>query len=179
MQERCPTVPLVSDEEANEDLKEVYRMCREAMGGVPHLARVIANCEGALTPFLELAGAIGKEYAVPNRLKQLAVIRTAELNGCGYCRSIHVPKGREMGIEEEKLEGVAADEVAHDVFAPEERLVLRMTDEMTGMVGARPETVAEVKERWGATGAVELMMVISFYNLLNRLAESAQVPLEG
>lgn len=177
--ERNPTLQLVSDEQADEDLKQVYEMCTHAMGGVPHLARVIANCKELLTPFLQLAGAVAMEYQVPMRLKQLAVLRTAELNGCSYCRSIHVPKSLAMGIDADKIEGVRQRELQESIFDEQERLVIRMTDEMTGHVGAQPETVRRAKELWGEAGTVELMMTVAFYNLMNRLAETSQVPLEG
>ena len=49
--ERNPTLSLVTDEQADEDLKQIYEMCQQAMGGVPHLARVIANCKDLLGPF--------------------------------------------------------------------------------------------------------------------------------
>ena len=177
--ERNPTLSLVTDEQADEDLKQIYEMCQQAMGGVPHLARVIANCKDLLGPFLGLAGAVAQEYTVPMRLKQLAVLRTAELNGCAYCRSIHVPKGEQLGLDSDKMEGVAQKDIPDDVFSAEEKIVIRMTDEMTGRVGAEKDTVAQAREMFGEAGAVELMMTISFYNLMTRLAETSQVPLEG
>lgn len=179
MEERHPTIGLVSDEDANQDLKQVYEMCRQAMGGVPHLTRVIANCPDLIGPFMGLAGAVSQEYAVPMRIKQLAVLRTAELNGCGYCRSIHVPKTQEMGIAQEKMDGVATKEIQQSLFSPEELVAIRMADEMTGAVGAEADTVRQAKELFGEAGAVELMMTVAFYNLMTRLAETSQVPLEG
>lgn len=177
--DRVPQLSSVSDEQADEDLKQIYEMCRQAMGGVPHLARVIANSKELLVPFLQLAGAVAMDYTLPMKLKQLAVLRTSELNGCAYCLGINVPKGRAFGIESHKIEAVTQREVPASVFTEEERLVIQMADEITGAVGARPGTMARSRELFGEAGTVELLMIISFYNLINRLAESTQVPLEG
>ena len=176
---RNPTLPLISDAEASEDLQQIYEMCQQAMGGVPHLTRVIANCPELLGPFLGLAGAVSQEYKVPLRVKQLAVLRTAELNGCSYCRSIHVPKSDAMGVEQEKIDGVGEQTIQSSLFDDEELTALAMADEMTGAVGAKRETVERAKELWGGAGVVELMMTVAFYNLMTRLAETSQVPLEG
>jgi AhpD family alkylhydroperoxidase len=177
--ERNPTVHLVGDEQADAILQQTYEMCKQAMGGVPHLTRAIANCQELVVPFMQLAGAVATEHVLPAKVKQLAVLRAAELNGCSYCRSIHVPKAAQLGVDQHKVEGVKARDLPRDLFSDEEELVIRMTDEMTGEVGAKRETVERAKKLWGDAGAIELMMTIAFYNLMNRLAESSQVPLEG
>ena len=170
---------MIADDDASEDMQQVYELCRQAMGGVPHLTRVIANCPDLLGPFMGLAGAVSQEYKVPLAIKQLAVLRTAELNGCSYCRSIHVPKSQSMGVDAEKMEHIAEKSIQADIFSEEELVVLAMADEMTGAVGAKAETVERARALWGDAGVVELMMTVAFYNLMTRLAETSQVPLEG
>lgn len=176
---REPLLPEIEDEEADDELKKVYAMCREAMGGVPHLARIIANSKELLEPFLGLAGAIAQEYKVPLAIKQLAVLRTSELNGCSYCRSIQRPKGEQIGIDKDKLDAIERKDMGHELFSDDEKLALRMAEEMTGSIGASAHTVSEAQKRWGEDGAVDLMMTIPFYNLMNRLGETTQAPLEG
>lgn len=179
MEEREARLPLISDDEASEDMRQVYELCQQAMGGVPHLTRVIANCPDLLGPFMGLAGAVSQEYKVPTKIKQLAVLRTAELNGCSYCRSIHVPKSEAVGVDPAKMQGLADKTVQADIFSEEELVVIAMADEMTGAVGAKKETVDRARALWGDAGVVELMMTVAFYNLMTRLAETSQVPLEG
>ncbi len=84
-----------------------------------------------------------------------------------------------MGIAQEKMDGVATKEIQQSLFSPEELVAIRMADEMTGAVGAEADTVRQAKELFGEAGAVELMMTVAFYNLMTRLAETSQVPLEG
>lgn len=171
-------VPLVTDDKASSDLKEQYGHVAAAMGRVPHLARVIANCESLFGPFMGLAGAVAMEHTVPMNLKSLAVLRASELNGCGYCKGMHGPILKSLGVSDQKIEGVLQKDIQADLFSEKERLVLQLTDEMTENVAASPAVVKRARQTFGDDGAVELMMTIAFYNLMNRMAESSGVPLE-
>ncbi len=171
-------VPLVTDEEASSDLRKQYGFVSQAMGRVPNLARVIANCESLFGPFMGLAGAIAMEHKLPMSLKELAVLRASELNGCGYCKGMHGPIMKQMGIDDRKIDAVSEKDILPGIFSDQEVVVLRLTDEMTENVAANPETVKKVRQLFGDDAAVELMMTIAFYNLMNRMAESSGVPLE-
>ena len=171
-------VPLVSDEKASPDLREQYKHVAAAMGRVPHLARVIANCEGLFGPFMGLAGAVAMEHKLPMDLKELAVMRTSELNGCIYCKGMHGPIMRQMGMNEKKIDAVTTREIAPGIFSDKEIVVLKIADEMTEKITASPELVKQARTLLGDEATVELMMTVGFYNLMNRLAETSGVPLE-
>lgn len=172
-------VPLVTDEAASSELREQYGFVAQAMGRVPNLARVIANCESLFGPFMGLAGAVAMEHKLPMPLKELAVMRASELNGCGYCKGMHGPIMKQMGIDDQKIDAVSQKDLLPGLFSEQELAVLRLTDEMTENVAADPETVKKARQLFGEEATVELMMTIAFYNLMNRMAESSGVPLEG
>jgi uncharacterized peroxidase-related enzyme len=176
--ERISTISMVDDASAGPELKEIFKHVEAAMGRVPNLARVVAHSPPILGAFMQLAGTVAMPHKVPMDLKELAVLRVAELNGCPYCAGMHRPMMRQMGIPEEKIAGLAEKKIARDVFEEKEAAVLQLADEMTQNVGAKPDTVARVREAFGEDGTIELMMTIAFYNLMTRLTDTSGVPLE-
>jgi uncharacterized peroxidase-related enzyme len=176
--DRVATISMVDDAAATAELKEIFKHVEAAMGRVPNLARVIAHSPPILGAFMQLAGTVAMPHKVPMDLKELAVLRVAELNGCPYCAGMHRPMMRQMGISEEKIEGIAAKRIAPSVFSETEVAILDLADEMTENVAAKPETVARVRGIFGEDGTVELMMTIAFYNLMTRLTDTSGVPLE-
>ncbi len=177
--ERVPTISMVDDASAGPELREIFKHVQAAMGRVPNLARVVAHSPPILDAFMQLAGTVAMSHKVPMDLKELAVLRVSELNGCRYCAGMHRPMMRQLGISEEKIAGLAEKGRTRGVFTETEEMVLQLTDEMTENVGARPETVARVREKFQEDGTVELMMTIAFYNLMTRLTDTSGVPLEG
>jgi uncharacterized peroxidase-related enzyme len=178
MTERIATISMVDDANAGPELKEIFKHVEAAMGRVPNLARVVAHSPPILGAFMQLAGSVAVPHKVPMDLKELAVLRVAELNGCSYCAGMHKPMMRQMGIPEEKISGLTEKQIARGVFDDTETAILQLTDEMTEHVGAKPETVARVREKFGEDGAVELMMTVAFYNLMTRITDTSGVPLE-
>lgn len=176
--ERIPTISMVDDASAGPELKEIFKHVEAAMGRVPNLARVVAHSPPILGAFMQLAGTVAMPHKVPMDLKELAVLRVAELNGCPYCSGMHKPMMREMGISEEKISGIAEKGIAPGIFTDAEVAILQLSDEMTKNVGARPETVALIRKLFGEDGTIELMMTIAFYNLMTRLTDTSRVPLE-
>jgi uncharacterized peroxidase-related enzyme len=176
--ERVATISMVDDASATPELREIFKHVEAAMGRVPNLARVIAHSPPLLGAFMQLAGTVAMPHRVPMDLKELAVLRVAELNGCPYCAGMHRPMMRQMGISEEKIQGIASRRIAPSVFTDTELAILELADQMTENVGAKPETVARVRGSFGEDGTVELMMTIAFYNLMTRLTDTSGVPLE-
>ncbi|MEO7112884.1 MAG: carboxymuconolactone decarboxylase family protein [Polyangiaceae bacterium] len=171
-------MPLVSDESASPDLREQYTHVAAAMGRVPNLARVIAGSEKLFGPFLGLAGAIAMDGKLPMDLKELAVMRTSELNGCVYCKGMHGPIMRSIGMDEKKIGAVTDRQIASGIFSDKELVVLNIADEMTEKISASPALVKKARGLLGDEATMELLMTVAFYNLMNRLAETSGVPLE-
>ena len=106
------------------------------------------------------------------------MVRTSELNGCPYCRSFHRARLRALGVEGSKAAGLAAPEIAREFYTDEELAVLRLADEMTLEIKAKPETLAAIAKLYGHDGAVELMAAVALLNFDNRMAFTAGLPVD-
>jgi hypothetical protein len=63
-----------------------------------------------------------------------------------------------------------------DLYTEEELAVLRLADEMTLDVKAKPETLHAIAKLYGSEGAIELMAAVALLNFDNRMAFTAELP---
>jgi uncharacterized peroxidase-related enzyme len=176
MQE-TPIIPLVQDGEGSEEVQQLFARIRAAIGFVPNLFRLWANAPHLLPTLVQMETTICGSGKVPARLKELAALRTSELNGCPYCKAFHGHNVRQLGYDESQVSAVQQTaEPASGLFTTEELAVLTLADEMTRSVSARAETLGHIQALFGRDGAVELMATIALLNFDNRMAYSAQTP---
>jgi len=153
---------------------------REILGNTPrklNVARMIANSETVFHNFSRLGNSLMTRAALSSKLREIAILRTAKLTGSVYEWTQHVPIASAAGVSEEQ---VAAMENWEDArcFDEAERLVLRLTDEVTRNVKGRRETVEALKRHLGAPELVELILSIGFWGMVARLLETTEVDLE-
>lgn len=148
---------------------------RAALGFVPNLVRLWAEAPHLVSTLVSLETTIGGPGLVPQRLKELAMTRTSELNGCPYCKSFHHARLRTLGFPQHLRTQLGSPELPLELFDERERCVLRLAEEMTLDVRASPATLEECRNLFGRAGAVELMAAVALLNFDNRMAYSAQL----
>lgn len=92
-----------------------------------HLAKAARPAYDALDAFARTVGTIAQDAGIDERLKELALVHSSQLNGCAYCVRVHV--GRAVAA------GVTADEIAQlatwresGVFSARERAALELAE---------------------------------------------------
>jgi AhpD family alkylhydroperoxidase len=124
-----------------------------------------------------LLGAIRGESTLPPDLRELAVLRVAELNGAEYEWTAHEPVARRAGMTGAQL---AAVRVGGDVGVLDERqrAVIAYTDAMTRDI-AVPDALFElVRAHFDERQVVELTVTVGAYNLVSRFLVALQVGAE-
>jgi alkylhydroperoxidase family enzyme len=71
-------------EHAAADVQAVYDNLRQAFGRMPNIFAVMAHRPGVLNTFLPLYTAIINEGTVAPKYKELAWMKTSQVNGCAY-----------------------------------------------------------------------------------------------
>jgi uncharacterized peroxidase-related enzyme len=170
-----PLIPLAPEDPADPRIRQAFEKIAGALGFVPNLVRLWSRAPHLVGALVELELAIASEGKVPIDLKELAMMRTSELNGCPYCISYHRARLHDLGEDQARSEALSRRTLG-DLFTQEERAVLQLADEMTLDIRARPETVQRVRGLFGDDGAVELMAAIALLNFDNRMAYSANLP---
>ncbi|MBV8251260.1 MAG: carboxymuconolactone decarboxylase family protein [Chitinophaga sp.] len=103
--------------------------------------------------------------------KELIKIRASQINKCAFCINMHTADARKYGETEARIYLLNAWREAQ-VYTPEERAILAMTEEVTEISkhGLREETYQDVVKHFGIDGTAQILMMIIAINNWNRVA---------
>jgi alkylhydroperoxidase family enzyme len=112
-------------------------------------------------------GAIRTETTVSPRIRELAILRVAHLNGDRHNWWHHERIAGDAGLSQAEIEGVR-DWQAHEGFSRLERAVLAYTDALTVDVRAQDSVFAAVRDEVTTRQMVEITAIIASYNCVSR-----------
>jgi 4-carboxymuconolactone decarboxylase len=166
-----PKIPLPTDD-------ELAPGDREMLGKLPPLNvfRMVAGAPGAARPFLQLGGAV-LSGALDARRREIAVLRVAHATNAAYERVQHEQLARNAGVTEAEIEAIGTEEAVANLDE-ECNLICRVADEISRNVRLSDEALAAIIDRYGAREAAELILLVSYYNMVSRFLESTRVELE-
>ena len=95
-------VSYVSNQEAAEKIKPVFEGMEKKFGAVPNVFRAMAHNPEMLEAFLALNATLPKTK-LDGKLRELAYIKTSELNGCDYCLHHHRGLGKKAGLNDRQV----------------------------------------------------------------------------
>ena len=72
-----------------------------------HLSRSARPAYDALEAFSQTVGTLATEAGIDDRLKEIALIHTSQLNGCAYCVRVHVDRGVAAGLTADEIAQLA------------------------------------------------------------------------
>ncbi|SHK06205.1 alkylhydroperoxidase AhpD family core domain-containing protein [Pseudonocardia thermophila] len=164
-----PRIPAVPDAEAGVFGRLVYRFARRRFGAVPEPFAVARHHRKVF--WASAVAELAYERActaLPKRVRELAVYRTATVVGCSWCVDFGTMLQRLDGLDVERLQHI--DEYAtHPLFDAQERLAIAYADAMTAQpMTVTDEQVAELEAAFGRAGLVELTTQIALENMRAR-----------
>ena len=104
-------VSYVSDQDVAEKIKPVFEGMEKKLGVVPNVFRVMAHNPEMLEAFLGLNATLPKTK-LNGKLRELAYIKTSELNGCDYCLHHHRTLGKKAGLNDRQVAETAQGETS-------------------------------------------------------------------
>ncbi len=146
--------------------REVRRMTGKALL-TPDIP-VRAHRVGQLIGYAALEKSVAARPRVPERLRALAVLKSAVMQGCEMCQDIGSFEARATGVSEQQLHDLHRynDSPAFDAT---ERLVLDLAVAMTVTpVRVGDELIAELREVLDDSQLVELVQLVAVENLRSR-----------
>jgi AhpD family alkylhydroperoxidase len=172
--ERGKNMALVSllarDQISIEDLQKAEKV----IGRVLNFHKVVAHSPRALSGYLVLSEAL-KEMKLDRKLRELAYLRTAQLNRCPYWVTLHTALGQRVGLTQAQLDGVAthADELSP--FSELERLVIRYAEQLTTTVHTDEVLDRELQKHLSAREMVELAVTVATANTTTRICNALRI----
>lgn len=114
---------------------------------------------------------------ISKTLKELIKIRASQINNCAYCLAMHTKDAIKYGESAERLFILSAWHEAESHFTEEERVALKMTEEVTQISqhGLSDETYQKALKFFSEKQVAEIIMAIVTINAWNRIAISTQL----
>jgi AhpD family alkylhydroperoxidase len=144
-------------------------------GSLLHLYQMLLHSPPLAEGWLALFTAVRQRSSLPGALRELVIMRVAQLNHAPYEAAQHAPIARREGVSEQQLAQLErwADSAA---FTPQQRAVLELTDGMTRDVQVPEALVQSVRAQLAdERQLVELVATIAGYNLVSRFLEALQI----
>lgn len=113
-------------------------------------------------------------------LIELVNTRVSQINGCHTCLSIHVPAARKAGIDQLKLDVLAAWRESH-IFDEQERAALMIAEALTNLDVPvdRDEIAAEAARHLSTEQISAVEWIATMINAFNRISIASNHPTVG
>jgi uncharacterized peroxidase-related enzyme len=168
-------VSYVTNEHAAEKIRPIFEGIEKKGNAVPNVLRAMAHSPAMLEGFLALNSALPKTE-LDGKLRELAYIKTSELNGCDYCLHHHRTTGKKAGLSERQLAETAAFETS-DAYDELQRDVLRYAEQVTRHIHADDSLLERLHGALSDRQMVELAMTVGIANFTNRVTETLKMEL--
>lgn len=140
-----------------------------AMGGeVPALHRALAVAPAMLRAWRGMAPVLISDCTSPATVRELMILRVAQLLACPYQFDHHVPRARAAGVSDEEIDSLR-DWASRPCYSAVARAALAFTEELTTTGHVSSATYVDLASHFDPSAIVELTMVAAFYNCVCRV----------
>ena len=165
-----PRVPLADFEPA------LKKRLEELWGKPPNLYRALANHPPLVAVWSEFSRVLRHDTRTPRALRELVILRGAQLIRSEYEWAQHLPMARKAGVREAQIAALASWRTSPE-FDAREKAALALGEAVSaGRVG--DDVYAEAMRHFDAHDYVELALVAAFYAMVGRMLDAMGVPLE-
>jgi len=156
------------------ELAELERQIVAQRGGIPTLYKILLNSAPLAQGWEAMLTAVRKRACLPARLRELAILRIAVLNGAPYEFDAHAPEALKAGIAQDAIDALR-DEKPSAQLAALDQLVLELTQAMTRDIEVPDALFARVRAQFDDTQLVELVATIAAYNMVSRFLVALRI----
>ncbi len=169
-----PRIQPLNPENTAFNAQEVLKGLFLQRGSVPNMFRTLALRPEIMVASCNLLKAVLNTGTLEPRLKEMAIVRTSQINQCNYCYVSHTIEMRNLGVSEEAIE--ALDNPEDKQWEPSEKLVLLYAEQVTkDAKGVSDALWNELNQYFDEGQIVELTTTIGLFNMFNRFNDALQV----
>ena len=160
-------------------VRYAFRESRKQFGRVPEPVAVTAHAPGLLVGYGMFELATERATRMPERQKELAVLKAAQMTGCEWCLDFGSALLRTKGISDEEM-GDLLDYQASERFTDDDKLVLDYAVAMSQTPVDVPDELFErLRARFDEGQLVELTSAIALENYRGRFNWALGIESEG
>jgi alkylhydroperoxidase family enzyme len=165
-------IPYADDR--NPEVAELAAQIRRERGKMHNLYKMLLNSPPVARGWLNLLTAVRQQCKLPDKYRELAILRVAIVNGADYEYQSHIPHAVKVGIQQRQVDTLP-DWQKSNAFDAAERAVLAYTDSMTKEVHVPDAVFDALRPHFDARELTELTATIAAYNLVSRFIEAVQI----
>jgi 4-carboxymuconolactone decarboxylase len=132
----------------------------------------LAHHPRLLKRFNVLGGLFLSRGLLPERERELVILRTGWRTRCEYEFGQHVLIGRRAGLSDEEIRRVTRDD---GDWPPGDALLIRLSDEIHETRDVSDPLWAALSARWDTEALLELVALAGFYGMVAGLLNAARV----
>ena len=149
----------------------------ELWGTPPNLYRCLANHPRLVAAWSDFSKALRHDTRTPRALRELVILRGAQLMRSEYEWAQHLKMARKAGISDAQIDALSSWKNS-EIFDAREKAALLLAEAVTqGKVS--DEVYAEVTRHFDHHDYVELSITAAFYAMVGRMLDAMGVQLEA
>lgn len=174
-----PRIPYAEAGQEAEGAKPVYDQMKQGMGLVPNVVKLLGHSGPATQAMGANLDVYFNQLSLSPKLREIAYLTVARLNGCAYCQGHHVPAAKQAGLSDKQIEQLGESGFSSGDFTPAEQAVIRFAFETTRDVKASDAAMDAVKAHYDNKEIAEIAFVVAAGNFIQRIGKNLGVELEG
>ena len=169
-----PRIKPLTDDQASPQARALFDKIQGAFKMVPNIFRTMGHAPDVLRATLALDQAIQGD--LDPKIRELAYLKTSQLNHCKYCLHYHSAAAKKVGIPEVQIE-MLDDYEQSSAYSELEKLVLRFAEQWTQRGKVDTEVVSALSKSFSPSQLMILAATVGLANWTNRFNETFDVHL--
>lgn len=169
-------ISYVERDQAPPEVAETFARMEARGAPVGNLWKMAAHIPSTLLHLIRMGNALLTKTKLDPKLREMAILLTAEVLDCEYERRAHRMFGKEMGMTDEQVKAIK-DFESSPAFNDAERAVLRFASEVAQRGRVKDSTFAALSKHLDEDMMVELAQTVGFYGMLGRILLAFEVDL--
>jgi alkylhydroperoxidase family enzyme len=155
---------------------QLKKRLAELWGSPPNLYRALANHPALVVAWTEFSKMLRHDTRTPRALRELVILRGAQLMRSEYEWAQHLPMARKAGVREPQIQELHNWRASAE-FNQREKAALELGEAVTS--GHVSDALhARVSQHFDHHDYVELAAVAAFYAMVGRMLDAMGVPLD-
>jgi alkylhydroperoxidase family enzyme len=170
-------IPYADIDRSSEKIREFFSKIKANDLEILNVHRMVAHSEASVREFIRLGSRLLTKPHLNPRLRELVILRIAQLHGARYEWAHHVPIALQAGVSMEQIRNLALSE-ASNCFIEEEKAVLRYTEELFRENQPTNETFTSASRFLDHAALVELTLCVGYWSMVAKFLKTFQVDVE-
>ncbi|MBY0383734.1 carboxymuconolactone decarboxylase family protein [bacterium] len=151
-------------------MKVAYFFSRKIFGKVIMPMKVIyARNPALLKVTMKITKILEKNMSISSEMTNLISAQSSLLNGCSFCRDLHLAEAMKLGIGTDKFNNLHKFRES-DAFSPKEKAMLVFTEKITREKTMTLEVIEDLKKHFSERQIVDIIWANAVGNYFNLLS---------